>query len=193
MRVLSLVICLIAAGCGAAAEPAARATQPTAGHAAKWNVQVTLSSSSTGPITVEAVGLRRAPRSDAHPWLQHELVFRNAGNRPVTFGDTRRSTFLGTPPRLLAADRGCGYGIEHAGAPAEPGACLMYLDLLTVPPHGSATRTVTLFKDLPGMTRLVPGTYVFNRLIRFAPGTAIPDVDEGQSVTLKLRYVVSRS
>lgn len=123
--------------------------------------------------------------------MQHDLVFRNTSDEPVTFADTRGAKLLGHPPRLVAGDEGCGWArvTPESGV---TGACLMYLDPFTVRAHATVTRTVTLYKELPGMRRLLPGTYVFSRPVRFRVGTAMPEQGEGTSVVLKLRYVVSR-
>jgi hypothetical protein len=186
------LLCVIAAGCGGAAQPQASSTHRTAQPAASvWSLRVAVGTPAVGPITVTALPLRPAAANDAHPWMQHELVFRNDGNRPVTFADTRTSRFLGEVPRLIAGDEGCGY--EQRPARVIAGACEMYLDAFTVPPHAAVTRTVTLFKELPGMKRLVPGTYVFPRPIRFAVGGTAPDAGDGHAAMVKVRYVVSRS
>ncbi|MDX6593818.1 MAG: hypothetical protein QOJ13_3014 [Gaiellales bacterium] len=191
MRTVLWLVCLIAAGCGSAARTHT-ANTPSASQpaAAEWNVEVTVGSLSAGPITVAAAGLRPAAAGvDSRPWMQHELVFRNTGDTPVTFADTRTSRFLGQLPRLLAGDEGCGY--EKRTARVIPGTCESYLDAFTVQPHTTVRRTVTLFKELPGMQQLVPGTYVFGRQIRFAMGSVAPDEGDGRAVTLNVRYAVS--
>jgi hypothetical protein len=193
MRPLLLFVCLIAAGCAASADRRAASAPQEEQQARSWSIEVTLASPGTGPITVATRGLRPAKvQVDSRPWMQHELVFRNTGDEPVTFADTRSAKLLGDPPRLVAGDEGCGWAsvTPESGV---TGACLMYLDPFTVRPHTTVTRTVTLYKELRGMKPLLPGTYVFRRPIRFRNGTAMPEQGEGTSVVLKLRYVVSRS
>jgi hypothetical protein len=192
MRPFALFLCVFAVGCGAAEQPHTATKQRTATPASEWTVKVTVASPAAGPITVTAVHLRPAPAGvNSHPWIQHDLVFRNDGEMPVTFADTRTSRFLGARPRLLAGDEGCGY--EKRTARIIPGACLSYLDAFTVRPHGAVKRTVTLFKELAGMQRLAAGTYIFDRPIRFSFGTTPPDAGEGRSVVLRVRYAISRA
>jgi hypothetical protein len=146
-----------------------------------------------GPITVTAVHLRPAAAGvDSHPWMQHELVFRNDGDRPAHFADTRTAKLLGRPSRLLVGEEGCGYARVTPDANVT-GACLTYLDPFTVRPHSTVSRTVTLYRELTGMRPLAPGTYVFNRPVRFALGSAAPEPGAGRAFTLKVRYVVSPS
>jgi hypothetical protein len=74
----------------------------------------------------------------------------------------------------------------------EAGACLLYLDAFELKPHGSTSRTVTLFAGLRGMARLSAGKYVFRRVIRFAPGHRIPAEGNGRTAVLRLTYDVRR-
>ena len=133
--------------------------------------------------------MRRAPTNDSHAWLQHDLVFINTSDRPVTFADSRRGALLGPHgnPLLLAADQGCGYA-PH-GRRLEL-ACLMYLDIPTVEPHSALTRTVTLWKGLRGMEPLEPGTYVFRKEVRFQVGQKPPAEGAGRTATLRIVYQV---
>jgi hypothetical protein len=167
---------------------------PEAMTAGRWRVRVAVRPSRLGPIGFAAKNLARTKRTNSHPWIQHDLVFRNAGDRPATFDDTRSSTLLGETghERLLAADEGCGYALNYPGAPAKAGACQAYLDVLTVKPHASAKRSITLFKGLPGMDPLVAGTYVFRRPVRFQPGARPPSAGEGRSGVLRLVYEIRR-
>jgi hypothetical protein len=163
----------------------------TVGH---WRVRVTVRPSRLGPIGFAAKNLVHAKRTNSHPWIEHDLVFRNTGNRPVTFDDTRSSTFIGEAghERLLAADEGCGYALNYPGAPAKAGACQAYLDVLTVKPHASATRSITLVRGAPGMDPLVADTYVFRRPVRFQFGGQLPSDGEGRSGVVRLVYEVER-
>jgi hypothetical protein len=137
--------------------------------AGSWRIAVAVRPSRLGPIVFAARDLARLKPTSSVPWLQHDVVIRNTGDQLVTFADTRTSKFIGESGhhRLLVADEGCGYSLTHPQAPARAGACRSYLDLLRVKPHASAERTITLFKALPGMDRLVAGTYVFRQPIRF--------------------------
>jgi hypothetical protein len=126
----------------------------------------------------------------------HDLVFRNTGDRPVSFADTRSSEFArgSGHHQLLVGDEGCGYALNRPGAPARAGACLAYLDSLVVKPHASARRSITLFKGLPGMNRLSADTYLFRREVRFQPGTRQPGGGEGRWGVIRLAYrIASRS
>jgi hypothetical protein len=122
--------------------------------------------------------------------VQHDLVLHNAGPRPVTFDDTRTSTFVGPqpPPRLLAADEGCGYS-KNGNAPVHPGACRDYLDAIEVPPGGSARRTISLQWGLRGMAPVTRGTYVFRKPMRFRVERR-GQGGERQSVLVRLTYEV---
>jgi hypothetical protein len=180
----AFVILLITA-CGSGADrdadvPSEAASTTGAAHAAlaagRWRIGVAVSPSRLGPIVFAARNLARPKPTSSDPWIQHDLVFRNTGDQPVTFADTRSSKFVGESGhnRLLVADEGCGYSRMHPQAPVRAGACLAYLDLVTVKPHASAERPITLFKELPGMDRLVAGTYVFRRPIRFQAASRQP-------------------
>jgi hypothetical protein len=132
--------------------------------------------------------VRAAPDNDAKPWVRHELVFRNLGDRPLRFDDTRTSKFMrlqGRPP-LLAADEGCGYSIASPGAAVEQGACLNYLDAFVVKPQASVTRNVTLFKGLSGMVELGEALYTFRKEVRFKIGPHARNYDK----TIDIRYHV---
>jgi hypothetical protein len=150
-----------------------------------WTVTVSVEPSDLGPIRLSVSNTRTAPVTDAHGWLEHDLVFDNTGDRPITFADTRTAALLGPPGRrmLLASDSGCGYSLHPLGP-----ACLAYLDLLTVKPHRSATRTVTLFKGLRGLAPLEPGRYVFRKTVRFAVGLQPPPPGAGRDFTVRLVY-----
>jgi hypothetical protein len=146
-----------------------------------------------GPIVFAARNLARAKPSNSHPWIVHDLVFRNTGDRPVSFADTRGSEFAGEAGhhRLLVADRGCGCARNSPRAPVRAGVCAAYLDSLVVKPHTSARRSITLFKGLPGMDRLSSGTYVFRREVRFQPGRRQPGEGEGRSRVVRLVYRIA--
>ena len=169
----------------------------------RWRVRVAVRPSRLGPILFAARNLARAQATNSDPWMptnsdtwiRHDLDFRNTGDQPVTFADTRSSTFIGETGhrRLLVADEGCGYARKHPRAPVRAGACLLYLDLLTVKPHASAKRSITLFKGLPGMNRLVAGTYVFRRPVRFQPGSRQPGEGRRAGVIGVVYEIASRS
>jgi hypothetical protein len=71
--------------------------------------------------------------------------------------------------------------------PVEAGVCQAYLDLLTVDPGKSEERSITLLKGLRGMNRLVAGTYVFERPVRFL----VRGEPEKRSGTLQITYDIS--
>ena len=123
------------------------------------------------------------------------MIFENRGDRPVQFADTSTSVFIGPSGQrmLLAAEGHCGYASDSKGARIEAGVCLLIEDAFVVEPHASVSRIVTLFKGLPGMKPLTPGTYVFDNLIRFRVGHHIPDVGAGRSVVLRLVYDIERT
>lgn len=160
-----------------------------------WTVDVRVEPSAVGPIRFSIARVRRARPSDARPWIRHELVFDNRGERTITFADTRRSTMIGPPERraLLAADEGCGYGLATPRSPIEPGACARYLDILTLRPSASRDRTVTLFKGLRGLDRLAPGTYVFRKPIRFRAGRGTASEGTGTAAVVRIVYELERA
>ncbi|MGH3035517.1 MAG: hypothetical protein ACRDON_13320 [Gaiellaceae bacterium] len=151
-------------------------------------MQVSVKPSDLGPIVI-SVGSRHVRESDSHTWLQHDLVFENRGDRAVTFADTRTAAVLGPAgrPMLVAADEGCGY---YRVKPLR-GACLLYLDFITVRPHGSVSRTITLWKGLRGMSPLGAGTFVFRKPMRFQVGREVPEEGTGRTVTIKVVYRVA--
>ena len=160
-------LALLAAALVATASAGAQA--PAASTIDGWRVEVSLSPGRFASIAVSTSPPRRAQRSDARPWAQHDLTFANRGSRVVRFEDTRRSTLL-RGRRLLAADRGCGYARLERPPWTEAGACLLYLDAMTVRPGRSETRDVTLFRGLRGMETLRAGRYVFAKTMRFRVG-----------------------
>ena len=202
--VAALAGALVIAACGSGSgrdahvpSEAARATgaAQAALTAGRWRIRVAVRPSRLGPIVFAARNLARAKPTNSDPWIQHDLVFRNTGDQQVTFADTRSSRFIGETGhnRLLVADEGCGYSRKHPRAPVRARACLAYLDLLTVKPHASAKRSITLFKGLPSMKRLVAGTYVFRRPVRFQTGSQQPG-EGGRAGVVRVVYeIASRS
>jgi hypothetical protein len=196
-----IIVVLFMVGCGSGSNQDADDSGKTVDEAAaapealtvgRWRVRVTVKPSRLGPIGFAVRNLARGKRASSRPWIKHDLVFRNTGNRPVTFDGSRTSKFIGEAghARLLAADEGCGYALNYPGAPAKAGACRAYLELLTVKPHASARQLITLTWGLPGMDRLVPGTYVFRRPVRFQLGNRPPDDGLGPSGVVRLAYEV---
>ena len=51
---------------------------------------------------------------------------------------------------------------------------------------------MTLFHGLPGMEPLAPGTYVFERPIRFHAGEDVPGPGTGRDAVLRIRYEIRR-
>ena len=191
--------CLALAGCMSAdraAEPAvSRAIDahpvPQAETFDGWTIAVSVDADDLGPLRVSVGPVEAAPGNDARPWVTHELVFENLGDRPLQFADTRTSRFIGPPGHraLLAADEGCGYG-KPSGSAVEAGVCALYLDAMRIRAHSSASRTITLFKDLRKMP-LVEGTYVFEKPIRYTAGTSIPQEGTGREVVLRIVYEIA--
>jgi hypothetical protein len=171
-------------------EPAAAVPAQEALTAGRWRIQVSVRPSRVGPIVVSASHPAQTKPTDSKPWIRHDLVFRNTGDRPVTFADTRSSDFIGEGgrARLLAADEGCGYSQDAPQAPAMAGACAAYLDRLKVKPGASARRSIALWKGLPGMDPLLAGTYVFLRPVRFQLERSQPGEGDGSSVVLEVMY-----
>jgi hypothetical protein len=196
LATLLLAACGSGSGQGAEAPAQAAPTAPAAQVALTtdhWRVQVSVKPSRLGPIVFVARNLARAKPSNSHPWIGHDLVFRNTGDRPVSLADTRGSEFVGEAGhnRLLVADQGCGYARNSPRAPVRAGACAAYLDSLVVKPHASARRSITLFKGLPGMAHLSSGTYVFRRPVRFQPGRRRPGEGTGRSGVVRLVYRIA--
>jgi hypothetical protein len=197
----ALVVCIAVAGCtswpevrqaGSGEGLEEKLPAPPPGAIDGPAVKVSVERSNLWPIVVSVGPARAAPRNEARPWVQHELVFENTGDRPVRFADTRTSAFIGPSGHrmLLAADEGCGYGSETRTSRIEAGACLLYLDAFAVKPHASVSRTVTLFKELRGMEPLTAGTYIFERAIRFRLGHEIPAEGTGRTAVLRLVYEI---
>jgi hypothetical protein len=198
------LVTLLITACGSgsyqdAGVPSEAASRTGAAQAAltagRWRIRIAVRPSRLGPIVFAAGNLERAKPTNSDPWIQHDLIFRNTGNQPVTFVDTRSSKFIGETGhnRLLVADEGCGYSRKHPRAPVRARACLAYLDLLRVKPHASAKRSITLFKGLPSMDRLVAGTYVFRRPVRFEHRSRQPG-ERGRAAVLRVVYqIASRS
>lgn len=200
----ALMVCVALAGCGSepASEPGTVAegsgpavTATPAGTIGGWRVAVSVEPTVVGPIAVSVRPIRPAPTTDARPWAQHELVLENTGGRPIQFADTDTSAFIGPAGhrrRLLAADKTCGYGYETPTSPIEAGVCLLMLNAFAVEPHSSRSQTITLFQGLRGMERLVPGSYVFEKQIRFWPGRRTPPPGSGRTVLLRVVYEIER-
>lgn len=184
-RALAVVtMAALAAAPAALAEPAIGSRSAGDG----WVVEVPVEPSDMGPIAVFVGRVRPAGEGDGGPWLQHDIVFENHGDRRVTFADTRTARLLGAPgrPVLLVSDNACGY---HRVEPLV-GSCLLYLDFPTVKPGRSITRTITLWKGLRGMKPLTPGTYVFRKPVRFKVGREVPAKGAGRTFRLRVVYRV---
>jgi hypothetical protein len=154
-----------------------------------WHVKVSVRPSIVPPLVLSVRAPRAGPHTRARAW-QHELVIDNTGRRPLRFADTRSSAFISPPGtrRLIASDEGCGYVPQTTVWPLEVGACLTYLDAFVIKPRARVSRTIALIKGLHGMKPLTPGTYTFERVIRFRVGQEIPDEGEGRSVVVRLDY-----
>jgi hypothetical protein len=165
-----------------------QASPSQTGPARGWTVRVSIEEPRVGPLQLSVSEMRSAAANDAEPWLEHDLVIENQGDVAVEVDDTRTSVFVpeSGAPILLVADEGCGYGVPSPGAPVEPGACRRYLDAFTVEPGDSASRVVTLYKELAGMAELQEGTCVFEKVLRFSLGEEPP-----QEHTVRLMYEVT--
>lgn len=185
MRAALVVTVLALAVCPAASAEPAEGTR-SAGEG--WAVHVSVKPANLGPIVV-SVGARRVDGFGSHVWLQHELVFENTGDRTVIFADTRTAAVLGPRgrPMLVASDEGCGW---YRMKPLR-GWCLANLDFITVRPHRSVSRTITLWKGLRGMKPLAAGTFVFRKPMRFQVGRSVPEVGTGRTATIRLVYRVA--
>ena len=180
---------------GVAPVPASGVPDPGGGRAAPadvvrgWRITVSVEPTRVGPLAVSVQTVRPAPVNDAHPWVQHELVLENRSSRPLQFADTRRSAFLSRRhPVLIAGDEGCGYA---TGIPSDfELVCTLNLDAFAIDGHGSVSRTITLFKEVPGLLSLSPGRYVFRKPIRFQLGSEIPELGQGRTAVLRIAYEI---
>ena len=88
---------------------------------------------------------------------------------------------------VASSDRRCGYlRVEPLRA-----VCILPLDFPFLRAQGRLSRTVTLWKGLPGMAPLAAGTYVFRTPLRFQVGREVPGAGAGRSVTIRLVYRVA--
>lgn len=169
--------------------------RPASGESASqnvdgWHITVEVQPSRIGPLALSVSEVREAATTEAQPWGEHDIIFENLGESPLQIDDTRTSVFLPDVdhPTVLIADEGCGYGNSSPTGPVEAGACERYLDVLTLQAGESASRTITLFKELPGMTELRDGSYEWMKALRFS-------VDDGGEETYQVRltYKIERS
>jgi hypothetical protein len=138
------------------------------------------------PLAVSVGPIRPARANAPGAWVEHDVTFANRSDRPVQFADTGFSGFLPRRrPVLIAGDHRCG---------PDPSSleiyCLLYMDAFRVAPHGRVSRTVTLYRGLPEMRRLVAGTYVLRTPIRFRLGRRIPEVGTGRTAALRIVYEI---
>ena len=186
-------VCALLAGC--AVETSSLQRSQSGRPSDEWGVTVRVEPEVVSPIAVSVGPVHVARPNGAHPWIEHEVVFENKGNRAVRFDDTRTSRFIGPSGhrrRLLAGDEGCGYSPQTRQSRLEAGVCRLYLDAFELKPYGSESRKVTLFAGLRGMERLAAGKYVFRKLLRFAVGHNIPAEGTGRTAVLRLTYNVRR-
>jgi hypothetical protein len=155
-----------------------------------WTVHVSVRPSDLGPIVVSAGRVRRVLESGSPAWLQHELVFENRSDRRITFADTWTADVLGRsgrPMLVASSDWRCGY---YRVKPLRA-ACRLPLDFPIIRARGRLSRTVTLWKGLPGTAPLAAGTYFFRTPLRFQFGREVPEEGAGRSVTIRLVYRVA--
>lgn len=194
MRSVSLLALLLALSAPASAS----AELALGSHSANdgWRVLVSVEPSTFGPIAVSVGAVRPPPmtcsKCCAPAWLQHEIAVTNTSNRPVTFRGLGLTGKLGPRerPALLVASGPCGYGNSKRRITI---SCLAYLDIPTIGPHRTEKRTVTLWKELAGMSPLRPGMYVARYQLRFVVGRYPPAEGRGRRGTIKLVYRVEAS
>jgi hypothetical protein len=197
VRCVLLLGALMLLGCGGISN---RVTAPPNGHAPAqaidgWRITLSVRPSVVTPLVFSAGPVRAASRNEARVWVQHELVLENRSDRRLQFADTDTSAFIGArgTRRLIAADGNCGYAPQQGKWPLEVGVCLLSLDTFAIEPHGTVSRTITLFKGLRGMLPLTPGTYRFKKVFRFQVGDKAPAEGDGRSVVVSIDYQLSRS
>ncbi len=133
------------------------------------------------PETIGPLEIRVGPLQAAeHGWQQHELVISNRSEDLVTVDLESGATVLERDgePTLLVADEGCGYGGEPDDDRVTPGCRLVERAPAQVRPGESLSRTVTLWRDLPGFDALASGTLSTTRSLTLG----------GSSFTLTLHY-----
>jgi hypothetical protein len=138
------------------------------------------------PLAVSVGPIRPARANVPGAWVEHDVTFANRSDRPVQFADTGFSGLLPRRrPILIAGDQRCG---------PDPSSleiyCRLYMDAFRVAPHAWVSRTVTLYKGLPEMRRLVAGTYVLRTPIRFKLGRRIPEEGSGRTAVLRITYEI---
>ena len=130
-----------------------------------WLVEVSVSPSRVGPLSVSLGELEADLDPDDPKWLSHIVTFVNVAEEVVRLEEVRASTFLrrDRDPVLLVADAGCGWVLPRGGKPVKPGVCFGDLVIAHLETGESFDQAVFLNKDLPGMEQLVEGTYVFHK------------------------------
>lgn len=148
---------------GARPAPAATRTGAPDGRSGS-HVQVEVTASGYDGVTVTATPVERVSEQG---WMEHDLVFENTDDAPATLSDFRSSQFLPSEAdnRLLVADEGCGYGFPDGPSRAVAGVCDLVQADITLVPGERARRSVTLFRDLPGMKPVDPGRYELTKEI----------------------------
>jgi hypothetical protein len=130
-----------------------------------WYVSLSYQPTSVGPLAVSFGPMREAP---GKAWVTHRYTITNDGNRTVTLEDTRKSMFLGPPPKTILAESGCGYWANGPHKPVHANACETVLMTRPLKPGHSVTTSITLMTGLPGMAPLTAGTYLFDQPIAYS-------------------------
>lgn len=170
--------------------PAASRSETASTAAPGQRMTVSIEPHRIGSLEVSVSEWRDAPVNDSLPWREHDLVFTNTADETLHVDDTRTSAMLTEGGRaiLLAGDEGCGYGRSSKSGPVEAGACDRYLDAFSLRPGESTARTITLWKELAGMSPLEPGVYEWVKTLRFSTGDG-----PAESYDVTLTYEVQGS
>jgi hypothetical protein len=92
--------------------------------------------------------------------------------------------------RLLAADPRCGYAV-NGDAPVQAGVCRLDARPIGVPPYGAARQTITVWRNLPGLSPLAAARYVFRKPMRFRIGE-IGAAHRAHDVQVRISYRLAR-
>lgn len=118
-------------------------------------------------------------------WFEHTVTFENTGTEPLHLQDFRSGTMLGDGEVAVATD-GCGYG-SSTGQPVAMG-CRRDYRPVTIEPGGAHTFTVTLWRDLAGMTPVGDGPHQWRIPVEHGD-TPFDDPNQtGATATVTLTY-----
>jgi hypothetical protein len=145
-----------------------------------------VSTNSDAPLVITSSAPAYESKSDG-PWFRHELTLENSSDRAIVVDYSQTATFL-NDYGLLVADGGCGYSPPNSDNPRPSTPCSTFRQMpLNVAPHASATLPrITVNKGRPGMTKLQPGTYVWNKEVSWH----YADSSETQLSKLAITYTI---